>query len=225
MPEVKTAEDAYTLAKRAAWAGDLVQCRAWLAALSKLTGGRKKLPAWRPAALLKLSGQALRRRIKKRELPPDDLLVDTGHLRGVVWQTDRRSFELRAYLSDPVWEGELYRRARLAAERPEAALLTGRREEAVMEEVSAREKAVVTEAVGEWDTGQGIAWEEDADGMLCEATVSEFGLILVRGVWARRALPESAEEVKRRLSSILYRLETSDGIDSAHEPHESDLPA
>jgi hypothetical protein len=221
MPEQYGPEDAFTIARRAAWAGDVGYCRERLEDLHRLTR-RKTVAAdeWDPEALLVRAGNKLRTRIKGRESPPKELVLESSHLRGVVWQTDSREFELLAFLTDNNWEEQLHRHARVAAEHPGAQLLRVEDgETGAGQDGRQKELFPPGERAEPVDEGTGLAWEEDARGLLCTVVVSELGLIKVRGVWLLKAMPQHSAEVVSRFKGILSRIE---GLDpSAVEP---DLP-
>jgi hypothetical protein len=221
MPEQYDLKDTLIIARRAAWAGDVGYCRARLDDLHRLTR-RKTVAAdeWGPEALLVRAGNKLRTRIKGRESPPKELVLEFSHLRGVVWQTDSREFELLAFLTNNKWEDQLHRHAQIAAEHPGAQLLRVEDEETGAGQ-DGRQKELFPpgERAEPVDEGTGVAWEEDIRGLLCTVVVSELGLIKVKGVWLLKAMPQGSAEVVSRFEGILTRIE---GLDPATV--EPDLP-
>lgn len=119
MPDNTQIANAYTLAKRAEWAGDVEFFRARVVELRELTRG-EKVEDWSPEALLRDATESMTEHIEDREAPPRELIIETAHIRGVVWQTGPREFEMSAYLFDPSWEGSLFLHAWRAAAAPGA---------------------------------------------------------------------------------------------------------
>jgi hypothetical protein len=203
-------EEAFALVRRAEWAGDVEYFRARLGDLRRLTAQTRGKEDWRPPALLRRAGDALEAHLAGRQAPPPELVPKTEHLRGVVWQTGRREFELRAYVTDLLWVESLYLHARKAAAARSVIAVEPDDQEA--EESEMVQQGVLFHEVEQApavDAGEGITWEEDAEGLLCSVMVSELGLVKVRGLWRRRDLPEGAEVV-RRLTDILERIESPD---------------
>jgi hypothetical protein len=203
-------EEAFALVRRAEWAGDVEYFRARLGDLRRLTAQTRGKEDWRPPALLRRAGDALEAHLAGRQAPPPELVPKTAHLRGVVWQTGRREFELRAYVTDLSWIESLYLHARKAATARSVIAIEPDDQEA--EESETVQQGVLfhdVEQAPTVDEGEGITWEEDAEGLLCSVMVSELGLIKVRGVWPGRQLPEGAEVV-RMLTNILERIESPD---------------
>ena len=56
MPENYRAEDAFTTAKHAEWAGDVEYCRKQLNLLRELTGEVSEREGWRPLGILRRAG-------------------------------------------------------------------------------------------------------------------------------------------------------------------------
>lgn len=182
--------------------------RARVGDLRRLTAQTKGAGDWRPLALLRHAGDALEAHMAGRAAPPRELVPETAHLRGVVWQTGRREFELRAYVTDLSWVESLHLHARKAATARNIIAVEPNDEE--VEETENVQRAVFFQDVkpaAPIDEGEGISWEEDAEGLLCFVMVSELGLIKVRGMWAGKDTPEGAEVV-RRLRGILERIES-----------------
>jgi hypothetical protein len=109
MPENDRAEEVFILAKYAEWAGDVEYCRQQLVALRKLTEDQRDVEEWQPLGLLRQAGKMLENRMKGKTPAPPELLAQTEHLRGIVWQMQRREFELLAFLTEPGWEESLYK--------------------------------------------------------------------------------------------------------------------
>jgi hypothetical protein len=210
MPENIRVDETYTVARRAAWAGDVAYC---LDRLNELRRRTRRASAGSPLALLRHAGEQLQARVIGREAPPKELIVETAHLRGVVWQTGRREFELLAYLIDSSWEDELYRHARAATVAKGLTILVEEEEK----EDEARRGAlrqgelyphVDVERAPEIDEGLGVSWEEDIEGLLCTGTVGDLGLIKIRGVWTGGGIPQHANEVVARFRQIITRVES-----------------
>ena len=217
MPENLSVDETYSLARRAAWAGDVDYCLSRLSELGRKT--QRAVPG-SPAALLRHAGEQRRARLKGRESPSEELILETPHLRGVVWQTGRREFELLAYLTDSSWEESFHRHAR-AAMKVAGVTVLDREEEGDEEEKRRGEPRQgelyphdnVTRAaeVGE---GPGFSWEETLDGLLCTGTVGDLGLIKVRGVWTGEQLPRHGKEIVARFRRIIDRIESPETVRS-----------
>lgn len=218
MPDDRQIADAYTLAKRAEWAGDVEFFRARMAELRELTRGEEKGNDWAPAALLRRAGESMAEHMEGREAPPRGLVLATGHLRGVVWQTGPREFEMSAYLSDPSWEESLFKHAALAADAPGATPPAEERDDGdgqsdrETERARARQVAPFPDAerASAVDSGPGMSWDEEVDGLFCSTTVSDLGLIKIRGLWAGREAPEAAREIVSRFRGILARIDPAE---------------
>lgn len=211
MPEIYEAEDVFILARRAEWAGDVGYCRRRLFELRKLTERGRGMGSRHPLAVLRGAGESILHRLGGREALPRRLVIVTRHLRGVVWQTGAREFELRAFLRRPEWEDGLYRHALLAAEAPTVTELEpeGGGED---RDDGGRQGELFRqgERAPEIDEGPSVSWEEDARGLLCVVTVDDFCLIKAKGLWAAEGRPQSAEEVTDRFAGILRRIEAPD---------------
>lgn len=203
-------KEVFALVRRAEWAGDVEYFRARLGDLRQLTAQTRGAGDWRPPALLRRAGDALEAHLAGRVAPPPEFVPKTTHFRGVVWQTGRREFELRAYVTDLSWVESLYLHARkAAAARNVIAVEPDDEETEGPENIPQGVFFQDVEQAPLVDKGEGISWEEDAEGLLCSVMVSELGLIKVRGVWAGRELPEGSVIV-RSLTAILERIEASD---------------
>jgi hypothetical protein len=203
-------EEVFALVRRAEWAGDVEYFRARLGDLRQLTTQTRGGDDWRPPALLRRAGDALEAHSAGHVAPPPELVPKTTHLRGVVWQTGRREFELRAYVTDLSWVESLYFHARKAAAASNVIVTEPDDEET--EEPENVPRGIFFQDIEQAplvDEGEGISWEEDAEGLLCTVMVSELGLIKVRGVWTGNETPEGADVV-RRLTAILERIESPD---------------
>lgn len=214
MPETNKAAEIFTLAKRAAWAGDVEYCRARLAQLREVTRRRRQGSRWDPLALLGEAGAQIEAHLADKDAPPDELIIETvqAHLRGVVWQVGRREFELLAYLVDYWWEEALYRYAVLAAKTGHGTILESEEDDTIeREEVRQDELFPLVEHETTVSEGPGMSWEEDANGLQCVVTVGDLGLIKVKGLWVSRGLPQGAGEVVLRFRGILDRIESPGG--------------
>lgn len=204
-------EEAFALVRRAEWACDVEYFRARLGDLQRLTAQTRGKEDWRPPALLHRAGKALETHLAGRIVPPTEFVPETKHLRGVVWQTGRREFELRAYATNLRWVESLCLHARKAATASNVIVVEPDDEET--RETESVQQSVLfhdVERAPLVDEGEGISWEEDAEGLLCTVTVSDLGLIKVRGVWSHNKMPEVASEVVRRLKGILECIESPD---------------
>lgn len=219
MPDDRRITDAYTLAKRAEWAGDTEFFRARVADLRELTRGKGESEDWEPPALLRRAAESMAEHMEGREAPPRELVIKTKHLRGVVWQTGPRDFEMSAYLSDPSWEESLFRHARLAAVAPGTASLPEERDGGDEDRRATRGRGKRAELYDPFPnierapsvtSGRGVSWEEDADGLLCSTTVSGLGLIKARGLWTGQEAPEAAHEIVSRFMGILDRIDPAE---------------
>src|SRR6266849_6341263 len=117
--------DKFVIATFALWAGDFAYAEGLLreTALPRLRSAayeRAESPEdiVRTTAAIRLR-QLRRRRGEFRQLATDDprlvdqpLLIEGRHMRGTVWRVSARNFEMRAYLTDLLWERELFDRAR-----------------------------------------------------------------------------------------------------------------
>lgn len=202
-------EEAFALVRRAEWAGDVEYFRARLGELRRLTAQTRGVGDWLPPALLRRAGDELEGHMAGREAPSREFVPETAHLRGVIWQTGRREFELRAYVTDLSWVESLCAHARKAAAARSVIALEPDDESEDSEVVESGVFFLDVEQAPLVDEGEGISWEEDAEGLLCSVMVSELGLIKVRGVWAGRELPEGTVVV-RSLTGILERIEAPD---------------
>ncbi|MDQ3816855.1 MAG: hypothetical protein M3247_06735, partial [Thermoproteota archaeon] len=200
-------EDAFTTAKHAEWAGDVEYCRKQLFLLRELTDEVLNVKGWHPLALLRDAGETLGRSLIGREPAPSELVIETDHLRGVVWQTERREFELLAYLTNSAWEDLLYRNAQRAAKARN--VLQIEPEEEIQEELLSHQRSLLDEGehAPEIDEGSSISWEENVEGLLCVVTVADLCLIQIKGIWIDDNPPQSSREVVRRFREILERIE------------------
>lgn len=202
-------EETFALVRRAEWAGDVEYFRARLGELRRLTAQTRGVGDWRPPALLRRAGDALEVHMAGREAPPREFVPETAHLRGVIWQTGRREFELRAYVTDFAWVESLCSHARKAAAARSVIAVEPDDESEDSETVERGVFFLDIKQAPLVDEGEGISWEENAEGLLCFVMVSELGLIKVQGVWADRELPEGLVVV-HSLTAILERIEAPD---------------
>lgn len=215
MPETHKAAIIFTLAKRAAWAGDVEYCRERLAELRVATSKRRREGDREPLTLLRDAGRRIEAHLEGKDAPPSELVIKTAHLRGVVWQAGRREFELLAYLIDYSWEEKLCHHAVLAKETRRVTILESEDEEDITDEREVKRQGdwyLQVERAPTVDEGPGLSWEEDIDGLQCVVTVGDLGLIKVKGLWVGREMPQSAEEVERRFRGILDRIESPGGV-------------
>lgn len=212
MSENYRVEDAFTTAKHAEWAGDVEYCRKQLTILNRLTSDVPEDEGWHPLELLRQAGQMLEKLLVDREPAPPELVVTTDHLRGIVWQTGRREFEMRAYLTEPTWEDSIYRHA-WHATKARSVIRVEPEEEDEDEERNVPDQGNLFqegERAPEVDEGEGISWEENAEGLLCLVTVGDLALIKLKGTWTGDGIPQSAGEIVRRFRTILERIESPD---------------
>lgn len=59
------------------------------------------------------------------------------------------------------------------------------------------------------DTGRGVSWEEDIAELSCSTTVSDLGLIKIKGLWMGREMPEVASQIVEGFMGILSRIDPS----------------
>jgi len=193
--------------------------------LREVTLRQRQGSGWEPLALLGEAGAQIEAHLADKDAPPDELLVTTVHLRGVLWQVDRREFELLAYLVDYGWEEALYRCAVMAAKAGHGTILESEEDDITeSEEVHQGELFQLVEHEPTMDGGPGLSWEEDADGLQCVVTVGDLGLIKIKGTWYGRDMPQDARELVSRFRAILDRIESPGGanIDLRVPPGESD---
>jgi hypothetical protein len=144
--------------------------RARLGELRRLTAQTRGVGDWRPPALLRRAGEALEGHMAGREAPPREFVPETAHLRGVIWQTSRREFELRAYVTDLAWVESLCSHARKAAAAHNIIAVEPDDEPEDSEVVERSVFFLDIEQAPLVDEGEGINWEEDAEGLLCCAS-------------------------------------------------------
>lgn len=213
MPETHKASVIFTLAKRAAWAGDVEYCRDRLDELEELTRGRGEPNDGDPLTLISRAAKHIEAHLAGKDAPPGELVIERSHLRGVVWQVDRREFELLAYLTDYSWEETLYRNAAAAAAMEHVTVLDPEEDDDIYDETKVeRQKDLFPQEkpAPAVDEGMGLSWEEYADGLECVVTVGDLGLIKAKGLWLGRDMPQSADEVVLRFQRILERIESPD---------------
>lgn len=217
MPNTDKTAIIFTLAKRAAWAGDVEYCHERLTELKELIPRRVARDRWEPLALIRQAGKRIEAHLEGKAAPPRELMIETAHLRGVVWQVDRREFELLAYLIDYSWEKALGRHAKKAAAAEHVTILGPEEEDDIPDKRELKQLNFFPqeEHAPAVDEGMGLSWEEDAAGLQCVVTVGDLGLIKIRGLWVGRDMPQNAEEVVSRFRGILDRIESPDGANVA----------
>jgi hypothetical protein len=211
-------------ARYAEWAGDISYCQELLQDITdrrslervksqqraiespRLGKARTTLaPYSHPLELIQHAGLQVKEYadalVKADEASPT--VTTTEHLRGVVWEVSSHEFEFRAYLRDLSWESMLYKNAALAAEKYGGIPFIykeegpGQRKEQI-ENHSRRE--------GSGKIG-GATWILDEGNFFREVTVSYLALTKVRGIWARRELPEDKEPIVNGFREVLTLLE------------------
>lgn len=209
MPDDGKIVELFASARRAEWAGDVEPARRLLQALKQAAVIRTREPDEHPIAVILERAKLLDARLDRAPAEvPEQLVVQTTNLRGVIWRTGERNFELRAYLLDPSWEESLYRRAHAVAGRyrPLLPAVKGTDTEDVKDKKEQLRLYPDTERVKP-DVGRGASWAMDGDVYLREVTVGDFALVRVKMVWAQRELPETFLIIRRLLEEALQQLE------------------
>jgi hypothetical protein len=206
--------DKYIVATFALWAGDFAFAETLLREFSpprntpSLEGGIEA-----PEDIMRATGVLRLRQLWQRrgefqkyvaeyrshgmELVEQPLVVRTEHLRGVVWRTGEREFQMQAYLVDLSWQDELFNRAHAEAGRHETARPSGRGTAAEPLELG-REDIV--------GRGLGRAWTVTGHPFL-QVEVTDLGLIDASMVWVEARLPERGEEIIGPFRGILNSLD------------------
>ena len=208
MPDDGKIVELFASARRAEWAGDVEPARRLLQALKQAAVVRAREPDEHPIAVILERAKLLDARLDRAPAEvPEQLVVQTTNLRGVIWRTGERNFELRAYLLNTSWEESLYRRAHVVASRYSPLLpavkgtdVEDRGKEAQLNLYQDKEREKP-------DVGRGASWAMDGDVYLREVTVGDFALVRVKMVWAKRELPENFFVIRRLLEEALRQLE------------------
>lgn len=199
----------FTTARHAEWAGDVGPARRLLHDLREEAGTRFKEPDEHPVSLILERARLIDARLERAQHEvPDELIIPTNNLRGIIWRTGERNFELRAYLTDPSWEDPLYRHAHAVAKRYPPLLATA--EGAEVEDSStkgAQLRLYEEQEKQKPDAGRGVSWTMDGNTYLREVTVGDFALVRVKMVWTKRVLPENFAMIRKLLEEPLRLLE------------------
>ena len=211
MPNDRRIIELFTRARQAEWAGDIVSARHFIRLLKEEAGIKPVLSDEHPIAVLLERVRQIDARLERvsNEVPVE-LIVETEILRGIIWRTGERNFELRAYLRDPSMEDDLYSRAHAVSSRYPSLLTT--EEGTKNEEKREREVQLPLYENQEEeipDAGHGSSWAMDGDVYLREVTVGDFGLVRVKMLWTKRDLPESFLIVRKLLEEPLRELGSS----------------
>lgn len=131
------------------------------------------------------------------EITDKAILLETTHLRAMLWRTGAREFSMQGYLKQLDWQQELFEQARKTASghgsfkdaRPptEAELLP-------------------TAFLGEAMKPLGVAWVV-ARNPFIQIELSDLGLIEASGLWTAPQLPQSAEAIKAPFLQLLKELD------------------
>lgn len=118
--------DAFVISTFAAWAGDDDKLRAVVQALlPRLRTASLEEGVGTPSGIMRfVAFERLRRRQSLNDerdvftvttshaAPASPSVLETSHLRGVIWRLSEREFLLQAYLTDLAWDRQLLERAR-----------------------------------------------------------------------------------------------------------------
>jgi hypothetical protein len=180
-----------------------------------LTRGQGETNDWDPLSLIRRAEEQIEAHLAGKDAPPANQVISTAHLQGVVWQVDRREFELLAYLKDYSWEERFYHHAHAAGGAEQVTALGPEEDDGIHDKrETGRQKDLFPqeERAPAIDEGMGLSWEEEIDGLQCVVTVGDLGLIKIKGLWVGRDMPQSVEDVVHGLRRIVDRIELSDGL-------------
>jgi len=120
----------------------------------------------------------------------------TNHLRGALWRTSAREFDLRAYLTDLTWDESLLRLAHNEANQHERSL----------EPVEQTNSGLGFGDKQPPKTTRGVAWTVTGS-LLLRAQLSDMCLLEVNGLWTEPKLTNSDEEIKGPFLKLLHALD------------------
>ena len=200
----------YVLAHRALWAGDLHQCRVWLA---QLMSSRDLLtvettPFEDPIGY---SANRLRKQLERRRREFQQLRRAAGvglaalsdsptiirgrkdHLKGAIWRRGPRRFQLRAYVCDWGWERGFFRSVDTLAQRE-------------------LRRDGDTNSLFEDDPDDSSAsydpmWTTTHDTFFVEVAASEFAVLVADGTWTGGEIPYDGSLIVEQFSLLLNSIE------------------
>ena len=129
---------------------------------------------------------------EERGLVDVPLIIRGTHIRGTVWRTGERNFEMQAYLTDLSWERDLFARAR--------------EEYAKHQRIAGVERGEDQIAALADHLARGFNWSIVGNPMM-EVNVTDLALIEVGIVWVSQELPRTSEELAAPLSGLIARLD------------------
>jgi hypothetical protein len=197
--------ESFVIASFALWAGDIDYAASLLSeyaagtSLPDLEGIYEPEQVLRAAAATRLQEiRALRELRGDPENPTPSSrppVLKTAHLRGVVWQTNEREFQLKAYLSSLSWETSLFDNAgtvSLAASGDSQAPLPTR-------SPAHRESGA-----------RSAAWVVTGNPFI-RVYLGEMGLLQANALWTLRRTPDNLEAILDALQRVLASLDSGAG--------------
>jgi len=201
--------DNYIIATFALWAGDFKFCETLLKKIAPVKQYRKipdsvegpeqfikYIAALRQRQLSQKKGEFEKLishyRSKDIDLVSSSTVIETNHLRGVIWRLDDRHFRLLAYLQDLSWENGLF-------------------EKSIQLLIKVREKKISglfidTRHKPPTDSHYIRSW-----GLLGNPFItvhqSEIGLIEATAIWIEEELPKDFNHIQEKLEAVLKYLD------------------
>jgi hypothetical protein len=215
MPDLAESISIFTRARYAAWAGDLTHSRRLLRSITlRSSAETEKERSWDSMGMVLHAASELLSHINEdnenkehplpesKSAPPNEMLIVTSHLRGVIHRTGDYEFEVRAYLDDLAWETSLYERCS---------------ELSVMYEPNLRERVrKIRRKELKRDTAEmrrpSASWRLVDEELLRTVFLGPFALIKIGATWIGKALPPDFERVRNKLEGILLEIDHGDQV-------------
>ena len=132
------------------------------------------------------------------------LILETTHLRGTLWRTGEREFQMQGYLKELGWQKGLFERAHTEAAGRDTSRVEPQRP--VVETLESRVE-------GDLSRPLGVAWTVPGNPFL-QVELTDMGLIEAIGWWTKPRLPQSADAITVAFEKLLNGLdETTQAVD------------